>query len=82
MSGSLGYLTIGMNIDPKDWHRPLARQIVAATVEGAKRGDGNVVLLHDAGGNPHRDHRGAAARSSIRCGPRDTVSSRSTNCWA
>jgi cellulose synthase/poly-beta-1,6-N-acetylglucosamine synthase-like glycosyltransferase/peptidoglycan/xylan/chitin deacetylase (PgdA/CDA1 family) len=50
VSGSLGYLTIGMNIDPKDWHRPLARQIVAATVEGAKRGDGNVVLLHDAGG--------------------------------
>ncbi len=50
VSGSLGYLTIGMNIDPKDWYRPLARQIVSATVEGAKRGDGNVVLLHDAGG--------------------------------
>lgn len=50
VSGSLGYLTIGMNIDPKDWQRPLARQIVSATVEGAKRGDGNVVLLHDAGG--------------------------------
>ena len=50
VSGSLGYLTIGMNIDPKDWHRPFARQIVSSTVEAAKRGDGNVVLLHDAGG--------------------------------
>lgn len=47
----LGYLTIGMRIDPKDWARPLSAQIVANTVEGAVRGDGNVVLLHDAGGN-------------------------------
>jgi cellulose synthase/poly-beta-1,6-N-acetylglucosamine synthase-like glycosyltransferase/peptidoglycan/xylan/chitin deacetylase (PgdA/CDA1 family) len=47
----LGYLTIGMRIDPKDWARPLSSQIVAKTVEGAIRGDGNVVLLHDAGGN-------------------------------
>ncbi len=47
----LGYLTIGMRIDPKDWARPLSAQIVAKTVEGAIRGDGNVVLLHDAGGN-------------------------------
>jgi peptidoglycan-N-acetylglucosamine deacetylase len=46
-----GYLTIGMQIDPKDWLRPLSPQIVAKTVEGAMRGDGNVVLLHDAGGN-------------------------------
>ena len=46
-----GYLTIGMQIDPKDWLRPLPAQIVAKTVEGAMRGDGNVVLLHDAGGN-------------------------------
>ncbi|MGE5511292.1 MAG: glycosyltransferase [Bacteroidota bacterium] len=50
VSGSLGYLTIGMNIDPKDWMRPIARQIVANTVAGAKNGEGNVILLHDAGG--------------------------------
>ena len=50
VSGALGYLTIGMNIDPKDWHRPLPRQIVQATLEGARRREGNVVLLHDAGG--------------------------------
>jgi cellulose synthase/poly-beta-1,6-N-acetylglucosamine synthase-like glycosyltransferase/peptidoglycan/xylan/chitin deacetylase (PgdA/CDA1 family) len=50
VASQLGYLTIGMKIDPKDWLRPLAQQIVAKTVEGALRGDGNVVLLHDAGG--------------------------------
>jgi cellulose synthase/poly-beta-1,6-N-acetylglucosamine synthase-like glycosyltransferase/peptidoglycan/xylan/chitin deacetylase (PgdA/CDA1 family) len=49
-SGSLGYLSIGMNIDPKDWMRPLARQIVAKAIEGVHRHEGNVMLLHDAGG--------------------------------
>jgi peptidoglycan-N-acetylglucosamine deacetylase len=48
--GSLGYFTIGMGIDPKDWYRPNARLIVDKTVEGALKGGGNVVLLHDAGG--------------------------------
>ena len=50
LAGSLGYLTIGMDIDPKDWVRPLAGQIVANTVNGAMKGQGNVILLHDAGG--------------------------------
>jgi cellulose synthase/poly-beta-1,6-N-acetylglucosamine synthase-like glycosyltransferase len=48
--GSLGYFSIGMSIDPKDWYRPRAESIVAKTMEGAIKGDGNVVLLHDAGG--------------------------------
>jgi cellulose synthase/poly-beta-1,6-N-acetylglucosamine synthase-like glycosyltransferase/peptidoglycan/xylan/chitin deacetylase (PgdA/CDA1 family)/spore germination protein YaaH len=51
VAGALGYFTIGMNIDPKDYLRPFADQIVAATLNGARRGDGNVILLHDAGGN-------------------------------
>ena len=50
VSAGLGYLTIGMKIDPKDWMRPLPRQVVESTLRGARRGDGNVVLLHDAGG--------------------------------
>ncbi len=50
LAGDLGYLTIGMGIDPKDWYRPRASQIVSKTVEAAEKGDGNVVLLHDAGG--------------------------------
>ncbi len=51
VAGSLGYLTIGMAIDPKDWFQPIARQIAAKTIAAARRGDGNVVLLHDAGGS-------------------------------
>ena len=50
VAGSLGYLTIGMGIDPKDWYQPIPRLIVAKTLAAARRGDGNVVLLHDAGG--------------------------------
>ncbi len=50
LAGSLGYLSIGMDIDPKDWRRPLAHQIVDATLDQALKGDGKVILLHDAGG--------------------------------
>lgn len=50
MAASLGYLTIGMSIDPKDWARQLPQQIIDATLTRARQGDGNVVLLHDAGG--------------------------------
>ena len=50
LAGSLGYLTIGMSIDPKDWYRPRAEQIADKTVKDALNGVGNVVLLHDAGG--------------------------------
>ena len=46
-----GYLTIGMAIDPKDWFQAVPRLIVAKTLAAARRGDGNVVLLHDAGGS-------------------------------
>jgi cellulose synthase/poly-beta-1,6-N-acetylglucosamine synthase-like glycosyltransferase len=51
VAGGLGYFTIGMNIDPKDYVRPFADQILAAALKGARGGDGNVILLHDSGGN-------------------------------
>jgi len=50
LAGSLGYLSIGMDIDPKDWRRPLPSQIVTATLEQATKSEGKVILLHDAGG--------------------------------
>ena len=40
-----------MQIDPDDWQRPGVDEIVRRTVEGAELGEGNVVLLHDAGGD-------------------------------
>lgn len=46
----LGYVTVGMLIDPKDWQHSSAEKIVEETVAQAQRG-GNVVLLHDSGGD-------------------------------
>lgn len=50
-TSTLGYYTIGMLIDPSDWTRPGVSTIVRNVVEGASRGEGNVVLLHDGGGD-------------------------------
>jgi cellulose synthase/poly-beta-1,6-N-acetylglucosamine synthase-like glycosyltransferase/peptidoglycan/xylan/chitin deacetylase (PgdA/CDA1 family) len=54
---NLGYVTVGMLIDPKDWQRPTAEAIVESTIDQALKGVGadgkpaNVVLLHDSGGD-------------------------------
>ena len=46
-----GYLVVGMQIDPDDWQRPGVEEIVRRTVAEAERGEGNMILLHDAGGD-------------------------------
>ncbi len=46
-----GYVTVGMRIDPGDWQRPGVDEIVRRTVDQAQSGEGNVVLLHDGGGD-------------------------------
>ena len=51
IAAEYGYLVVGMQIDPNDWERPGVDEIVKRTVEQAERGDGNIILLHDAGGN-------------------------------
>ncbi|SKB87707.1 poly-beta-1,6 N-acetyl-D-glucosamine synthase [Soonwooa buanensis] len=46
------YLDIGENIDPEDWEVGVkADQIVARVLDGLKRERGNIILLHDAGGD-------------------------------
>jgi cellulose synthase/poly-beta-1,6-N-acetylglucosamine synthase-like glycosyltransferase/peptidoglycan/xylan/chitin deacetylase (PgdA/CDA1 family) len=50
-SAALGYITIGNSIDPLDWGRPGVDEIVKRTVDYARRQTGNVVLLHDGGGD-------------------------------
>src|SRR5581483_9475688 len=50
-TSDLKYYTIGMQIDPNDWRNPGADEIVKATIDGALNGEGNVVLLHDSGGD-------------------------------
>ncbi|MCX5876094.1 MAG: glycosyltransferase [Deltaproteobacteria bacterium] len=50
LAQKLGYITVTEDIDPEDWSQPG----VAAMVENIKRGrqqGGNIVLLHDAGGD-------------------------------
>lgn len=45
----LGYLTVSNAIDARDWTRPGPEGILAAVK--AARGEGSIVLLHDAGGD-------------------------------
>ena len=50
MLKDLGYLTVGMQIDPADWEQPGSDEIVRRALRSAERGEGNVLLLHDSGG--------------------------------
>ncbi len=51
----LGYLTVGLKVDPDDWQQPTAEQIIERVVTQATDPDpekrGQIVLLHDAGGD-------------------------------
>ncbi len=51
LAAAQGYLVVGMQIDPDDWKRPGVDEIVRRTVEQAERGEGNMILLHDSGGD-------------------------------
>jgi len=48
---ALGYLTVGMQLDPKDYRKPGVDAIVSSTIDQAVAGRGNIVLLHDGGGD-------------------------------
>lgn len=53
----LGYLTVGLHVDPDDWAQPGAQEVVRRTLAGVtnKSDDaderGQIVLLHDGGGD-------------------------------
>lgn len=54
---TLGYMTVGLRIDPDDWQKPTPQQIIDRTLDRLDNpGDrpGQVVLLHDAGGDRSR----------------------------
>lgn len=46
---SLGYMTVLENVDPKDWEKPSADELLARVK--AARNQGNIILLHDGGGD-------------------------------
>lgn len=50
-TGNLGYYTVGMQIDPLDWSNPGIDRIISETLKQAENGIGNIVLLHDSGGD-------------------------------
>ncbi len=52
----LGYTIVLEKIDPQDWSEPGTEEIVQRVKD--QRGDGNIILLHDAGGD--RDQTVAA----------------------
>jgi len=51
LAAAQGYLVVGMQIDPDDWKHPGVDEIVRRTVEEAEHGEGNMILLHDSGGD-------------------------------
>ena len=61
---SMGYLLVGGRIDPHDWGEeggappPPVATIVQRVVSQAEKGPGNIILLHDGGGD--RSHTVAA----------------------
>ena len=50
-----GYTVVGLHVDPGDWKRPGVQAIVDTAVQQVEAGDaersGNIVLLHDGGGD-------------------------------
>ncbi len=58
VAASLGYLTVGLNVDPHDWQSPEPAEIVARTIAevaaGTTERPTQIVLLHDAGGDRSR----------------------------
>ena len=52
---AMGYITVGLRVDPDDWQRPPAAAIVARTLAQINDPNpeirGQIVLLHDAGGD-------------------------------
>lgn len=47
----LGYLCVGMRLDPNDWANPGVDEIVQRVRAQVQAGQGNVILLHDSGGD-------------------------------
>jgi cellulose synthase/poly-beta-1,6-N-acetylglucosamine synthase-like glycosyltransferase/peptidoglycan/xylan/chitin deacetylase (PgdA/CDA1 family)/spore germination protein YaaH len=51
-----GYLTVGLRVDTDDWKKPTPEQIVANALDrlGDSNRPGQIVLLHDSGGDRSR----------------------------
>lgn len=50
LAQSMGYVTVTEDIDPEDWDEP-GVAVMLARIKAARNEGGNVILLHDAGGD-------------------------------
>lgn len=50
LAQSMGYVTVAEDIDPEDWSEP-GSDAILTRIQQQRRMGGNVVLLHDAGGD-------------------------------
>ncbi len=57
LASKQGYVIVGMQIDPDDWQQPGVDEIVRRTVDAVESGEGNVILLHDSGGDRNQTVR-------------------------
>ncbi|WP_241491930.1 glycosyltransferase [Sphingomonas endophytica] len=55
VAARLGYLTVGLNVDPLDWQGPqaavIAARVIAQVEGGTAARPAQIVLLHDSGGD-------------------------------
>ena len=55
VAATMGYVTVGLNVDPLDWQLASAAQIVQRTIAqveaGTTKRPAQIVLLHDSGGD-------------------------------
>ena len=51
LAGRRDYLFVGEEVDPNDWQPGInSDEIYKRVIDGVHRGDGHIILLHDAGG--------------------------------
>jgi cellulose synthase/poly-beta-1,6-N-acetylglucosamine synthase-like glycosyltransferase/peptidoglycan/xylan/chitin deacetylase (PgdA/CDA1 family) len=52
---AMGYVTVGLRVDPDDWQQPAASDIISRTLAQVSNPNieerGQIILLHDAGGD-------------------------------
>ncbi|UNP74626.1 glycosyltransferase [Bacillus nitratireducens] len=48
---NMNYTMVAEEVDPEDWATPSTNELVKRTLNLIYKGEGNVILLHDAGGN-------------------------------
>ena len=52
---SMGYVSVGLHVDPDDWQRPPADEIIERVLEQVSDPNpdvsGHIILLHDSGGD-------------------------------